>query len=87
MPPPLRDSATTVTTMAANNHLAGDAAVGAFGIVNDGDNIGGGRRSAGLNKEDALVFTAEAAAALIMDNAKVATLALPLLAAHLRMRL
>ncbi len=36
-PPPSRDLATTITTTTVNDHVAGDAAVGAVGIVNDGD--------------------------------------------------
>jgi hypothetical protein len=71
--------------MTANNHLAGDAVVGAVGIVNDRDNVGGGREPGGFDKEDALVLAAEAAAVLIVEDANVAMLALPLLAAHLRM--
>ena len=37
VPPPLRNLATTITMMPANtnDHLAGDAVVGADGIVND----------------------------------------------------
>ena len=42
---------------------------GAVGIVNDGDDICGGRGPDGFNKEDALVLAADAAAALIADNA------------------
>lgn len=38
---------------------------GALGIVNDGDDICGGRGPDGFNKEDALVLAADAAAALI----------------------
>ncbi len=71
----------------ANDHLAGDAAVGAVGIVNDGDNVGVGRRPCGIFKEDALVLAAEATATLIVDNTKVARPVLPLLVVHLRMRL
>jgi hypothetical protein len=70
--PLLRDLATTITTMTANEHLAGDAMVGAFGILNDGDNIGGKSRRGDFDKEDALVLTAEAVAALLVDDTKVA---------------
>ncbi len=31
-------------------------AVGAVGVVNDGDNVGGGRGPGGFNKEDTLVL-------------------------------
>ncbi len=62
----------------------GDATVGAVGIVNDGDNVGGRSRSGGFDKEDALVLADEDTAAVFVDNAKVVTSALPLLAAHLR---
>jgi hypothetical protein len=41
----------------------------------------------GLTKMDTLVLAAEAAAALVVDNAKVETSALPLLAARLRTQL
>jgi hypothetical protein len=34
----------------ANDHLAGDATVGAVGIVNDGYNVGGGRGPSGFDK-------------------------------------
>ncbi len=84
MPPLSRDLATTITTMTANDHLVGDAAVGAFGVVNDGDNVVGGRGPGGFNREDVLVLAAETAATLIVDNAKVAMLALTLL--YLRLR-
>jgi hypothetical protein len=68
-PPPSRDLATTITTLTVNDHVAGDAAVGAVGIVNDGDDIGGGRGPGGFDKEEALVLAAEAAAVLIADDA------------------
>jgi hypothetical protein len=42
---------------------------GAVSILNDGDDIGGGSRPSGFNKEDALVLAAAAAAALIADDA------------------
>jgi hypothetical protein len=84
VPPLSWDLATTITTMTANDHLAGDAAVGAVGVVNDGDSDGGGCGLGGFDKEDALILAAEAAAALIVDDAKVATSALPLLVARLR---
>ncbi len=63
-------------TAVANDLLAGDAAVGAVGVVNDRDNIGGGCRPSGFNKEDALVLMAEATATLIVDNTKVVMSAL-----------
>ena len=31
-------------------------AVGAVGVVNDGDNVGGGHEPSGFNKEDTLVL-------------------------------
>jgi hypothetical protein len=55
--------------MTANDHLVGDAAVGAVSVMNDRDNVGVRRGPGGFNKEDALVLTAEAAAMLIVDNA------------------
>ncbi len=58
VPPLLLDSATTITTMTANDNLAGDAAVGAVSAVNDGDNVGDGRGPGGFDKEDALVLAA-----------------------------
>ncbi len=42
-PPPSRDLATMITTTTVIDHAASDAAVGAVGIVNDGDDVGGGR--------------------------------------------
>jgi hypothetical protein len=68
-PPPSRDLATTITTMTVNDHAAGDAAVGAVGVVNDGDDVGGGRGPGGFDEEEALVLAAEAAAVLIADDA------------------
>jgi hypothetical protein len=69
VPPPSRDLATTITTTTVNDHVAGDAAVGAVGIVNDGDDVGGGRGPGGFDEEEALVLAAEAAAVLIADDA------------------
>ena len=46
-----------------------NAAVGAVGVANDRDEIGGRRGPSGFDKEDALVLVAEAAAALIADDA------------------
>ena len=68
-PPSSRDLATTITTTTANDHAVGDAAVGAVGVVNDGDDVGGGRRPVGFDEENVLVLVAEAAAALIADDA------------------
>ncbi len=70
-PPPSRDLATTITTTPANDHAAGDAALGAVGVVNDGDDVGGGRGPGGFDEEYALVLAAEAmaASALIADDA------------------
>jgi hypothetical protein len=67
-PPSSRDLATTITTTTANDHAVGDAAVGAVSIVNDGDDVGGGRRPVGFDEENILVLVAEAAAALIADD-------------------
>jgi hypothetical protein len=44
----------------------------------NGDNVGGGCRPGGFDKQGALVLATEAAAKLIVDNAKVVTSALPL---------
>jgi len=41
---------------------------GAVGILNDGDNVGGGHGPTGFDEEDALVLAADAAAALISDD-------------------
>ena len=68
-PPPSRDLATTITTTPANDHAVGDAAVGAVGVVNDGDDVGGGLGPGGFDEEEALVLAAEAAAVLIADDA------------------
>ncbi len=68
-PPPSRDLVMTITTTTANNHAAGDAAVGAVGIVNDRDDICDGRRPSGFDEEEALVLAAEAEAVLIADDA------------------
>jgi hypothetical protein len=68
-PLPSQDLAMTITTTTVNNHAAGDAAVGAVGIVNDRDDIGGRRGTGGFNKEEALVLAAEAMAVLIADDA------------------
>ncbi len=43
--------------------------MGAVGVVNDGDDVSGGRGSRGFDKEEALVLAAEAAAVLIADDA------------------
>jgi hypothetical protein len=68
-PAPSRDLATTITTTTVNNHAAGDAVVGAVSIVNDRDDVGGGRGPSGFDKEEALVLTAESVAVLIADDA------------------
>jgi hypothetical protein len=68
-PPPSPDLATTITTMTINDHTAGDAAVGAVGIVNDGDDVSGGRGPGGFDEEETLILVAEAAAVLITDDA------------------
>ena len=66
-PRPLRDLLTTIATTTANNHTAGDAAVGrqgAVGVVNDGDDVGGGSGPGRSNKEETLVLPADSAPAL-----------------------
>jgi hypothetical protein len=68
-PPPSWNLATKITTTTVNDHAAGDAAVGAVGVVNAGDNVGGGRGPGGFNEEEALVLAAESAAVLITNNA------------------
>ena len=42
---------------------------GAVGVVNDGDDAGGGCKPGGLDGEDAFVLTADSAPTLIADNA------------------
>ncbi len=66
--PPSRDLATTITMMTVNDHAAGDAAVGAVGVVNDGEDVGGGCGPGGFDEEEALVLAAEAAVMLIADD-------------------
>ncbi len=47
-----------ITPTTVNDHVAGDAVVGAVGIVNDGDDVGGERGPGGFDKEEALVLVA-----------------------------
>ena len=61
--------ATRITTTTVNDHAAGDAAVGAVSVVNDRDDVGGGRGPGRFDKEDVLVLAAEAVAVLIADDA------------------
>jgi hypothetical protein len=73
----------SIWTPPANNHVAGNAAEGAGSVRNDMENFGGGQGSSGFNEDDALIFTAETAAVLIVDDAEATTVALPLLEVRL----
>jgi hypothetical protein len=68
-PPLSRDLVTTITMTTVKDHATGDAAVGAVGVVNDGDDVGGGCGLGEFDEEEALVVAAEAAAVLIADDA------------------
>ena len=67
--PPSRNLATAIMTMPANINAVGDGVVGAVGIVSDRDGIGGGCEPGAFDKVDALVLTAEAMMALVVDDA------------------